>query len=578
MSKDFVEKLKSRLDIVEVLSGYISLKKAGNNYKGLCPFHNEKTPSFIVSPDKQFFYCFGCGAGGDAVGFVMRYESLGFSEAVCRLAEKAGFDTDEFTSGRGGSFDRKLLSELLNEAAGFYRRNLESSRPAKDYFEKRGVNAESIDKFALGYAPAGWSALANHLKDTGFGEELIISSGICRKGQGPGVYDMLRDRVIFPIREPGGHTIAFGGRIIKPAEAAPQGGAAQPKYLNTADSPAFKKGETLYGLDLAREAIRKKGYLIVCEGYLDAIICHQYGFENTAAPLGTAFGAGHLRKLKRQTNRLVLLFDGDQAGLNAAKRAIGLALEQDFRVKVALLPAGYDPDNLLREEGTVAFRKILGAALTPVAFVLKTTKGERVDVIREALSLAHRIQDGIAREEFIRELSESGKIQESVIRHEIKKQSGGSASRPSVPETLNGPGFRYNEETLLLSVFVNMPDMRQKIIEETNGLQAVEGGCSVGHHGKGEGRAGNGYGGRDIRGASDRRPAISACEGIVNPRFFTGTRRPDGRRLCQKTASARRTEKNRRGGRRREPSERIIKRQRRNKRRQPDLWTMNLMN
>ncbi len=488
-----METLKSRLDIVDVLSGYISLKRAGRNYKALCPFHNEKTPSFMVSPDRQVFHCFGCGAGGDVLGFVMKYESLGFSEAVRNLADKAGLDPGDFAPAgkRGDAQDRKSLLAIVREAEDFYALNLSRSPAAMSYLEKRGVEAGSIRKFALGYAPAGWGALSNHLKDKGFGEDMIVASGICRRSQtsGRGVYDMLRDRVIFPIREADGRTIAFGGRTIAGADAVPRtdarqdanqqdaghGGDPQPKYLNTADSPVFKKGETLYGLDLARDALRKRGYLVLCEGYLDVIICHQYGFENTAAPLGTAFGASHLRRLKRHTNRLVFVFDGDQAGLSAAGRAMGLALEHDFRVKVALLPAGSDPDSLLRGKGPLAFRKILGASLTPVEFVLRTTKGPKVDVIKEALGLLYRIPDTIAREEFIRELSEAANIRESALRQEIGRQGqGGRKARAGEAGAENGRDFRYNEQTLLLSVFVNLPDKRQKIIEDTNGLEGVE--------------------------------------------------------------------------------------------------------
>ena len=487
MSKDLVETLKSRLDIVEVLSGYMTLKRAGRNYKGLCPFHNEKTPSFMVSPDRQVFHCFGCGAGGDVLTFVMKYESLGFSEAVQSLADRAGLDPGDFApaqkGGRERAHDRKGLLAVIREAADFYARNLERS-PAAGYLEKRMVNAESIRKFGLGYAPAGWGALSAHLKGKGFDEDLIAASGICRKNRSGGLYDMLRDRVIFPIREADGRTIAFGGRImagqavqtladqsVVDAGHGEASQATQPKYLNTADSPVFKKGETLYGLDLARDALRKKGYLMLCEGYLDVIICHQYGFDNAVAPLGTAFGASHLRRLKRLTNRVVFVFDGDQAGLSAAGRAVGLALEHDFRVKAALLPPGADPDSLLREKGPLAFRKILGASLTPVGFVLRTTKA-KVDAVKEAIGLLHRVPDAVAREEFIRELSESARISEAALREEFGRQ--GRGKKVMAGGGGGGADFRYNEQALLLSVFVNMPGKREKIIEDTNGLEGVD--------------------------------------------------------------------------------------------------------
>ena len=496
MSRDVIERLKSRLDIVDVLSGYITLKRAGRNYMALCPFHNEKTPSFTVSPEKQVFHCFGCGAGGDALGFVMKYESLGFSEAVRLMAEKAGLDADDFlafrngtAAGNGASGLKRQIAAVLKEAMDFYSKGLEGSDAARQYLEKRGVSGESINRFAVGYAPSGWGQLSAHLGRLGFSEDLVFSSGIARRGQnGPKkLFDMLRDRVIFPIKGADGAVIAFGGRVmdtgakghgpenIKARDAAP-------KYLNTADSPLFKKGETLYGFDLAREAVRKKEYLILCEGYLDVIMCRQYGFENVAAPLGTALTQAHLRKLKRYTNRLVLVFDGDAAGIGAANRSIALALEQDFRVKVALLPSGEDPDSLLRSKGPVVFKKALGASLGPVGFILKTAKGPRVDVIKEAMGLLQWVQDAIVREEFIRELAEAGKIREQVIRKEMGRQAGNhhaggeAAGRASGANNVS-PGkrkmFGLTEETLLLSVFVNAPEKRTRIIEEAEALDEM---------------------------------------------------------------------------------------------------------
>ncbi len=492
MSRDVIERLKSRLDIVDVLSGYITLKRAGRNYMALCPFHSEKTPSFMVSPEKQVFHCFGCGAGGDALGFVMKYESMGFKEAARLLAEKAGLDisSGEFASfGSGAAGLKSQLVPLLKEARDFYSKALEGSADARRYLEKRSVSAESIKRFSLGYAPSGWGQLSAHLGRLGFSEDLIYSSGISRRGQnGPGgeknkdLFDMLRDRVIFPIAGADGAVIAFGGRVMDQGGKGAQGQEAarkKPKYLNTADSPLFKKGETLYGLDLARDAVRKKEYLVLCEGYLDVIMCHQHGFENVAAPLGTALTQAHLKKLKRYTNRLVLVFDGDAAGVGAARRAIALALEQDFRVKVALMPAGEDPDSLLRGRGPVAFKKALAASLGPVQFTLKAAKGPRVDAIKEAMGLLQCVQDEIVREEFIRELSEAGKVREQAIRREMERQGGsrgpGRPSGAKKGDLYSGGGvFGHTEETLLLSVFVNAPEKRARIMEEAGALEELE--------------------------------------------------------------------------------------------------------
>ena len=497
MPRDVIERLKSRIDIVDVLSGYITLKRAGRNYMALCPFHNEKTPSFMVSPEKQMFHCFGCGAGGDALGFVMKYESMGFSEAVRLLAEKAGLDAADFAPAGGGGAAglKRQLAPVLKEARDFYAKGLEGGSlgkngPARQYLEKRGVSGESIKRFALGYAPSGWGQLLAHLMRLGFSEDLIFSSGVARRGQSgqKKLFDMLRDRIVFPIAAADGLVIAFGGRIMdapihKDARENAGGEATQkqPKYLNTADSPLFKKGETLYGFDLARDAVRKKEYLVLCEGYLDVIMCHQHGFENVAAPLGTALTPAHLRKLKRYANRLVLVFDGDAAGISAAKRAIALALEQDFRVKIAIMPSGEDPDSLLRSKGPVVFKKALAASLGPVQFILKTAKGQRVDIIKEAMGLLHRVQDTIVREEFIRELAEAGKIREQAIRQEMERQGGNQAvagGRHSGARNDLSSGarkmFGHTEETLLLSVFVNAPEKRARIIEEAGALDEME--------------------------------------------------------------------------------------------------------
>lgn len=458
-SGGLLEAVKSRLDIVEVISEYVQLKRAGVNYKGLCPFHNEKTPSFVVSPEKQVFHCFGCSAGGDLIGFVMKYEAMEFPEALRFLAEKAGLDPDEFQGGRhrAQTEEKKLLKDLLKEAADFYAGCLDSSAQAKDYLKARGVETESIGKFRLGYAPGGWRALVGHLQGMKrYPESLILKSGVVQKGQAEGQkpYDFFRERVIFPIHDTNADVIAFGGRVMD---------NSLPKYINSPDTALFRKAETLYGLHFAKDAIRKKGWAVLVEGYLDVLMCHQHGFENTAAPLGTALTAGHLRKLKRFTNRLVVVFDGDAAGIGAAKRTLGLALEQDFRVKVALLPPSEDPDSILRTKGAPAFKKLLGGSATPVRFILKTATAPRVDTIKEAAALVSIVPDPIMREEFITELSELGKIREQALRQEIKKTK--TQAKNTRPDEKPGVGgLRHTAETLLLSVFVNLPEKRDAVL------------------------------------------------------------------------------------------------------------------
>jgi len=453
--RDLLERVKDRIDIVEVLSDYIELKKAGANYKALCPFHSEKTPSFIVSPDKQVFHCFGCAVGGDVVGFVMRYESMSFPEALKFLAKKAGMRPEEYESGDFSAHteEKAALKALLKEASEFYAESLVRNKQAKEYLVNRGLSGESLKKFSLGYAPKGWHAVTDHLKEKKYSEELILKSGVVQQGP-KGIFDMLRDRIIFPILDAQGAVIAFGGRVMDDS---------LPKYLNSPDTMLFKKGETLYGLYQAKEGIRKKGYAVLSEGYLDVIVPYQHGFENVMAPLGTALTPAHLKKLRRFTNKLVLVFDGDQAGLGAAKRALGTALEQNFNVKVTVLPQGEDPDSLLKAKGAAEFKKFLGRAWGPMEFVLRGTKGPRVDIIKEAVAIIGRTPEPIMREELIRELSETAKIREEAVRKELKREKGPSFKTAKTAEAKTA--FLHNEETMLLSIFVNVPEMRGEILK-----------------------------------------------------------------------------------------------------------------
>jgi DNA primase len=466
--EDLLEAVKARLDIVEILSDYISLKKSGINYKGLCPFHSEKTPSFMVHPGKQIFHCFGCGTGGDMVSFVMKQEAMSFPEALKSLAKRAGIRAEDYWSDGGQGEKKEQLKEALKAAVEFYQAELKKNKQALEYLERRGISPEAAKRFSLGYAPPEWDRLYRHLKKN-FSDEVILQSGAAQRGQ-KGIYDFLRNRIIFPICGPHGDVIAMGGRVFLADEEK-----SQPKYLNTSDSLLFKKGETLYGLDLAKDAVLKKGHAVLVEGYLDVIACHTHGFENAVAPLGTALTPGHLKKLKRFAGKIVLVFDGDAAGLSAAKRSLAIALEQDFRVKVAIMPAGEDPDSLLKAKGSQAFKRALGGSLTPMSFVLRNTGGTRVDVIRAGVELIAGATEPITREDLIKELSELGKIREEAIRQELKKRltglGGAYKGRNGLREEKQqqNPPFRHSEETLLASVFMNLPEKRGFIISSMEG-------------------------------------------------------------------------------------------------------------
>jgi DNA primase len=441
-----LDEIKNRVDIVELVSDHVPLKRAGQNYKGLCPFHSEKTPSFMVSPVKQIFHCFGCGAGGDIFGFVMKYEGVEFRDALEMLAKRAGVELKKLSPGQQGL--RQELKAMQKEAVRFYADCLSRSETAMKYLKQRGIEEGVWKDFSLGYAPPGWHNVRDHLKGKGFPEDRIMQSGLVAAGN-KGPYDIFRERILFPIFDMHGEAIAFGGRVM---------GDAMPKYLNSPDTPLFRKGETLYALSTARDGIREKGYSIVVEGYLDAIMCHQYGLDNAVAPLGTALTQGHLRKLGRLAGNVLLIFDGDQAGVAAAKRSLPPVMEQGLRAKVLLLPEGEDPDSLLREKGPEHMKGLIAGASTPVDFFLRTQKTGRLEAINEAVETISKVGDPIVRDELILELSDRTRVSERSIRDKLARFRKTGSHVPDRPKQRP-----YDEETLLLSAAVALPERAEEI-------------------------------------------------------------------------------------------------------------------
>lgn len=408
-----VEDIKSRIDIIDLIAEHVELKRAGQNYKGLCPFHSEKTPSFMVNPSKQIFHCFGCHKGGDVFAFVMNYENMTFHEAVSHLAQKAGIKLEnrsQKSEVRSG-FKENLFA-IQKEAIIFFQNNLKISKQAISYLNERGLNSDIIEVFSIGYSRNEKDALFNHLKAKGFAMEHIKASGLVNFGE-HGIYDFFRDRLMFPIFDLQGRTIAFGGRILSNSKNAP-------KYINSPDSIIFKKGESSYGLNIAKNSITQKGYSIIVEGYLDVISCHQYGFTNAIAPLGTALTPGQLKRLKRFSNKVLLVFDGDSAGISATKRSIELCYAEGMIVKILLLPQSEDPDTFLRKHGEESFRKYMGKAISPVEFLLKVSGRSKLDAVRYMLQIISSCPDPLQRDETIRELSERSKINELTLREELK--------------------------------------------------------------------------------------------------------------------------------------------------------------
>jgi DNA primase len=387
-SQALLDDIRAAVDVVELVGRFVNLRKAGQNYKGLCPFHAEKTPSFMVNPRKGIFHCFGCGVGGDVFGFLMRQDRLSFPEAVRVLGRQAGVALPDARGPQPGDSGREELYRVMELAASFYSERLWTAggERARTYLDERGIAAETARRFGLGWAPEGWETLAEALRPSGITDETLLAAGlrIARENK-PGAYDRFRGRLLFPIRDLQGRVVAFGGRAF---------GDEQPKYLNSPETPLYTKGNVLYAADLARDSIREKNRALIVEGYVDCLMAHQYGFTETVAALGTAFTAAQLGVLRRYCDEVVTFFDADAAGQKAAERAEEL-LEPSgggltwgvnragafdgtgaLRVKVALLPAGHDPDTFLRTAGTPGFTERIAGARSLLAYALDRAVGE----------------------------------------------------------------------------------------------------------------------------------------------------------------------------------------------------------
>ena len=377
--QSFITDLLNRVDIVDVVGRYVQLKKGGANYMGLCPFHNEKSPSFTVSPTKQFYHCFGCGAHGTAIGFLIEYSGLGFVDAVKDLAQNVGMivpDADDKIppAQRAAQQAQSLaMTDALNQACSYDRTQLREAPPAIAYLKSRGLTGEIAARFGMGYAPGGWDNLRSVFPD--YDAQALVESGLVidkvdEEGNRHKRYDRFRERVMFPIRNTKGQVIGFGGRVLDGGE---------PKYLNSPETPLFQKGLELYGLFEARQAIRDAGYVLVTEGYMDVVALAQLGFPQAVATLGTACTSTHVQKLLRQTDNVIFSFDGDKAGRRAARRALDACLPQvsdDKTIKFLFLPQEHDPDSFVRERGAEAFEQEIHDAMPLSQFLLREVTQE----------------------------------------------------------------------------------------------------------------------------------------------------------------------------------------------------------
>ncbi|GGI21507.1 DNA primase [Oxalicibacterium faecigallinarum] len=380
--QSFIQDLLNRVDIVDVVGKYVQLKKGGANYMGLCPFHNEKSPSFTVSPTKQFYHCFGCGAHGTAISFLIEYSGVGFVDAVKDLAQGVGMtvpdNDDRLPPAQRAEQQAKTLalSEAMTLACDYYRKQLRQDERAKNYLKGRGLTGEVAARYGMGFAPDSWDGLRTVFPD--YDVEALVESGLVidRSDEDEGArggrkrYDRFRDRIMFPIRNTKGQVIGFGGRVLDKGE---------PKYLNSPETPLFQKGSELYGLFEARQAIRDAGYVLVTEGYMDVVALAQLGFPQAVATLGTACTPIHVQKLLRQTDHVIFSFDGDGAGRRAARRALEASLPfagDNKTIKFLFLPSEHDPDSFIREQGANAFEKQVQDAMPLSQFLLKEAVGD----------------------------------------------------------------------------------------------------------------------------------------------------------------------------------------------------------
>ena len=443
--QSFIQELLARVDVVDIVGRYVQLKKGGANLMGLCPFHGEKSPSFSVSPAKQFYHCFGCGKNGNAISFLMDHAGMGFVEAVQDLAQSVGLqvpndDVSPQEKERAAAARQKqaTLTDVLEKAADAYRRHLRESQRAIGYFKGRGVSGTLAKRYGLGYAPEGWRSLASVFAS--YDDPLLEESGlvIVNDEDGGKRYDRFRDRVMFPIRNVKGECIGFGGRVL---------GDDKPKYLNSPETPVFHKGRELYGLFEARTAIREAGYALVTEGYMDVVALAQLGFPNAVATLGTACTPEHVQKLLRFTESVVFSFDGDAAGRRAARKALDGALPHatDTRsIKFLFLPAEHDPDSFIRAHGTEAFARLVGDAMPLSRFLVEAasehcdlgTAEGRAHMASNARPLWTALPDGVLKRQVLGELAELTQLKAQDLADLWGQGQGRDQPRPP------GPGGR----------------------------------------------------------------------------------------------------------------------------------------
>lgn len=457
--QDTIEELRNRSNIVELVSEFVALKKAGRNYVGLCPFHTEKTPSFSVNPDKQICYCFGCGEGGNEISFLMKIQDVSFPEAVRRLASRRGVlipEPEATEAQKKNAAERAGLLKVHRLAADFFARNLFSERgkPTREYLAGRGLAAPAGETFVLGYAPPGWRNLQNHLAASRVPEELLRKSGLVIFKDNGRSYDRFRGRLMFPIENMQGDVIAFGGRELDGGE---------PKYLNSPESPIYSKGDNLYGLSRTRDDIRSRDSVILVEGYFDLLALWSAGIRNVAATLGTALTKRQVSLMGRLTRNVIVLFDGDEGGRSAVERSLPLFLEQGMSASVVVLPDGTDPDDYVRQRGAEALYSLIAGAVPMVDYYIEAVMKNRGSLeeqallARETISFIKSIPDVIQRNLFVKRCAEKLGVDQQLIKDEVNR--GWEQKTTVAPSRSPGTGGEVDPvELYLVYLMIEFPD------------------------------------------------------------------------------------------------------------------------
>lgn len=463
LPRQILDEIRDRTDIVDLIGSYVTLKRAGASYKGLCPFHREKTPSFHVHPARQVFHCFGCGAGGDVFKFVMLHENVDFMDAVRLLAQRAGISLQFTDAERSEEARKDLLYKVHEEVARFYHEILlrhPSAESARAYLAQRQLGPDVVERFGLGYAPGGFDVMERFAEKRGFSLDQLEAAGLLAKNEDGRRYDRFRERLMFPIRDLSGRVIAFSGRILAKDDRTA-------KYLNSPETPLFRKSRTLFAMDLARAAIIEQRLCLLCEGQIDVIRCHMAGFTHAVAALGTALTEEHAAVIKRHADQVVLVMDADTAGQNSALRSAEIFLGADLNVEIAGLPVGEDPDSLILKHGAEAMRAVLGKTRSVVDFhvdVLAAREDISTDtgarrVARAVLETVRRSSSEVQRRQMLHDLSSRLSIPEHVLREELRRIAPGRRDAPAAESSTAQPVAAPlpPEERQLLWLIVHRP-------------------------------------------------------------------------------------------------------------------------